>query len=146
MHIHAKNEHVGIIEWSICTIKKHARATFRAISFKKYTSLITGSLIKVLVELLNSFLSKDGMSDTLCPSTIVEGRPESDMGHKKIAFGSYLWFTLVQPTLPHLRKSWLQIKGASVLDISLDETKVVQLCFYEIVGDSVKREDVKSSD
>ena len=35
--------------------------------------------------------------------------------------------------VPHLRESWLQGTGASALDKSLDQTKVVKLCCLEIV-------------
>ena len=38
-------------------------------------------------------------------------------------------------TMPHLRKLWLQSTSASVLDKSLDYTKVVKLCCCEIVSD-----------
>ena len=65
LHINEKNEHVGIIEQSVHTIKELTRATYHAIPFKIYTSLIERSLIEVVVDLLNRFLSKDGVSDTL---------------------------------------------------------------------------------
>ena len=39
---------------------------------------------------MNRFPSKYGVSDTLMPSTLVEGRPKVGTGQKKIAFVSYL--------------------------------------------------------
>ena len=45
LHIHAKNENVGLIKQSVCTIKERARETCHAVPFKRYTSLITSSLI-----------------------------------------------------------------------------------------------------
>ena len=51
---------------------------------------MTRSLIEGLVDLLNGLPSKYGVSDTLSPSTIMEGRPNVDMGQKMIAFGSYV--------------------------------------------------------
>ena len=41
LHIYAKNEHVRIVELSICTINNIERATYHAVPFNKYTSLIT---------------------------------------------------------------------------------------------------------
>ena len=38
-------------------------------------------------------------------------------------------------TMPYLTKLWLQSTSASVLDKSLDYTKVINLCCYEIVSD-----------
>ena len=54
LHIY-KNEHVGIIERSICTIKERTRATRYTVPFKRYTSLMEISLIKGLVDFLNMF-------------------------------------------------------------------------------------------
>ena len=48
--------------------------------------------------------------------------------------------------MPHLRKSWLQSTSTSVLDKSLDQTKVEILCCYEPVSYQVRREEVKYSD
>ena len=90
LHIYAKNEHVGIIEWSICTIKECARSTYHTATFKIYTSIITISPIEVVLYLMNRLQYKYGVSDTLSPSTIVEVRPNLDMGQKKIYFGLYL--------------------------------------------------------
>ena len=89
MHIYEKNEHVGIIEQSIFTIKEHTIATCHAIPFKRYTNIVTRSLIDGVVDLLNRFPSKYRMSDTLRPSTIVEVRLTVYMVQKNIAFGSY---------------------------------------------------------
>ena len=50
---------------------------------------MTISQIEVVVDLLNTFPSKDGVSDNLIPSTIMEVRTEVYMAHKKIALGSY---------------------------------------------------------
>ena len=43
-----------------------------------------------MADLLSRLTSKDGVSDTIIPSTIVEGIPKLDMGHLNIAFGSYV--------------------------------------------------------
>ena len=133
LNIHAKNEHFRIIEWSICKIKELARAKCHAIPFKRYKSKTKRSLKEVLVDLLKRFPSKDGVSDTLISSKIVEGRPKVDMGQKSIAFGPYAMFTLVQPTKwkpdafqrLHLKRQmilvgiilWIHLLGNECIDI-----------------------------
>ena len=87
-HIYAKNEQFGIIEGSICTINELSRATWHAVLFKTYTSIITISLVELVVDLLNRFLSKDRVSDTLTPSIIVELIPKLDKEQKIYSF----WF------------------------------------------------------
>ena len=77
--MYAKNEHVGIIECPIFTIKERARAKCHAISFKIYKVLMTRSLIEGVVDLLNRFPSKDLVYDTLSTSKIVKGRPKVDI-------------------------------------------------------------------
>ena len=48
---------------------------------------MAGSLIEGAVDLLNRFLSKGGVSDTLSPSKIVQAIPKVDMEQKNISFG-----------------------------------------------------------
>ena len=50
---------------------------------------MTRSLIERVVYSLNRFPYKNGVSDTLSPLTIVEGRPKVDMGQNNIVFHSY---------------------------------------------------------
>ena len=65
-------------------IKESAKATCHTIPFNRYKRLMTRSPIDGVVDLLNSFPSKYGVSDTLSPSKIVEGRPKVDMEQKII--------------------------------------------------------------
>ena len=48
------------------------------------------SLIEGLVYVLNKLPSIDRVSDTLIPSTILEGIPKLDMGEKNVSFGLYV--------------------------------------------------------
>ena len=50
---------------------------------------MTRSLIEGVVYVFNSFPPKDGVSDNLITSTIVQGTPKVDTGEKRIAFYSY---------------------------------------------------------
>ena len=51
------------------------------------------SLIEGVVFMLNSFPSKTGISNTMSPGMIVEGRPKIDFSKKKVAFGTYVLVT-----------------------------------------------------
>ena len=82
---------LDMLSWNLAyTLKARARATFHAVTFKIYTSLITKSLIEGVLYLLNMLPYKYEVLDTLSPSTIVEGIPKVDLGYKMIAFGSYV--------------------------------------------------------
>ena len=47
------------------------------------------SLIAGVLKSLNTFPSKGSISETMSPSMILEGKPNSDMSKQRIAFGSY---------------------------------------------------------
>jgi hypothetical protein len=89
LQICGANEHLGIIERSVRTIKERARCSCHAVPFKRHTKLMTKSLVKEVVSLLNAFPSKDGISSTLSPAAIVEGREKEDFNKPRISHGSY---------------------------------------------------------
>ena len=47
------------------------------------------SLIEGVMDIINAFPSKNSISDTISPATIVEGKPKLDFSKPKISFGSY---------------------------------------------------------
>ena len=47
------------------------------------------SLIELVIDFLNFFPSKNGLSKDMSPSTIVEGKTKVDLGIRRIHFGSY---------------------------------------------------------
>ena len=47
------------------------------------------SLIEGIVDILDAFPSKGSVSNTLSPSTIVEGKPKMDLSKNIIVFGAY---------------------------------------------------------
>ena len=89
IHIYGRNEHVGPIERATRTIKERARSTCNGTPYKRITILMVRSLIEAIVEMLNAFPSKGSISDTLSPSTIVEGKPKLDLSKDIIVFGAY---------------------------------------------------------
>ena len=89
LHIYARNEHVGIIERPTRTIKERARSVYHSIPYRRITILIVRPLIKGIVDVMDAFPSEDGVSETLSPSTIVEGKLKLDLSKGIISFGSY---------------------------------------------------------
>ena len=89
MHIYGRAEHVPPIERSVRTIKKRSRSTCSGLPFKRITILMVRSLIEAITEVLDAFPSKNGISDTLSPATIIEGKPKFDFIRAMISFGAY---------------------------------------------------------
>ena len=89
--IRAKNEHYGMIERAVRTVKEKCRCACHNVPYSKYTKLMVTSLIESTLYWLNAFAIKGSsrVSDTLSPSAIVLGRELPDMNHGCIAFGSY---------------------------------------------------------
>ena len=90
MHIYGRGDHVPHIERSVRTINERSRSTCSGLPFKRITILMVRSLIEAINEVLDAFPSKNGISSTLSPSTIVEGKPKFDFGRAMITFGSYV--------------------------------------------------------
>ena len=89
LHICAKNEHVGTIERGIRTIKERCRCMVHDVPYRRYTRLMVRSLLESVVDLLNHFPSKNSVSKTMSPATIVEGKPRLDLSQKRLPFGAY---------------------------------------------------------
>ena len=89
LHTYAREEHVGIIERSVRSIKERCRSTVHGMPYKRMTILMVKSLVEGVVGMMNAFPSKQGISDTLSPSTIVEGKSKLDLKRKIITFGTY---------------------------------------------------------
>ena len=60
-----------------------------AIPYQYYTKLIIQSLISCVVKWINEFSTKGGISKTMSPSMIVEGKLNTDFNQERIVFGSY---------------------------------------------------------
>ena len=88
-HIYGKDEHVGLIERSNRTVKNKARTITHALPYGKIPKVMTIALVSTSVQWLNAFPSLSGVSKTMSPATIVEGKPQPNMKHKSIVFGSH---------------------------------------------------------
>jgi hypothetical protein len=89
LHIYGKDEHVGIIERSVRTIKERCRTMTHSMPYKKIPKIMVVAMVECATLWLNAFPSSNGVSDTMSPSTIVQGKPNPDMNHKRIVHGSY---------------------------------------------------------
>jgi hypothetical protein len=89
IHIHGVEEHSGIVERSIRTIKERCRSMCHAVPYERYTKLMTNSLIECAIHWLNAFPSKTGIASNLSPSAIVLGRGSPDFNNRHISFGAY---------------------------------------------------------
>ena len=87
--IYAANEHVGVIERGIRTVKDRTRSTVHGLPYIYYTRLMVKHLVARMVEMLNAFPSKNGVSDTISPTELVLGKNKFDFGRKHIRFGSF---------------------------------------------------------
>ena len=55
------------------------------------------SLVEAIVEVLNTFPSKNGISKTISTATIIEGKPKPDLKKKMITLAHILLNTLEIP-------------------------------------------------
>ena len=89
LHIYGRNEHVGPIERSIRTIKERGRSVCNGIPYKRITILMVRSLIEGITDTINAFPSEGSISETISPSTIVQGTTKLDLSKDIIVFGAY---------------------------------------------------------
>ena len=58
-------------------------------SYRRYTSLMTQSLIEGVINMIHFFPTKNAVSDTMGPAMLVEGKHKLDFGKKRLKFGAY---------------------------------------------------------
>ena len=98
MHNPAADAHVDFIERSGRTIKESARTLCQSLPYKRYPIIMTKALMAKTIHWLNYFPSKNGVSSTMGPATIVLGKPKPDFNKLTIPFGLLLWLTSRQQT------------------------------------------------
>ena len=90
IHIYAANEHVGVIERSIRTIKERCRCISHSMPYTMHPKILTRCMLEFVVTRLNQLPSSDGVSEVISPATIVLGRGPLDCQYDTIDFGSYV--------------------------------------------------------
>ena len=89
LEIKDREEHDGVIERSVRTVKERSRCTCHSLPYEYYPKLMTRSMVEGVVNWLNAFPFKSGVSQTMGPSTIILGKPAPDVSRKSAVFGSY---------------------------------------------------------
>ena len=80
---------MGPIERAVRGIKERTRSTLQALPYERIPKIMTKELISGVVNILNAFPVENGISDTLSPGTIVDGRRKLNLINKRINFGAY---------------------------------------------------------
>ena len=89
LNIFTKGQHISIIESSIQSIKQGARCTTHSVPYKRYTNLITRSLVECIINSIKSFPRKGSIIKILGSNTVLLGKPSPDFNMKRIFSGSY---------------------------------------------------------
>ena len=89
LQIYGTNEHVGHAENGIKHVKERTRSVCHSVPYRKYTKIMVTNLIEYVISNMNDFPSKNSISDTMSPATIVEGVSKPDFKYKRVCFGSY---------------------------------------------------------
>ena len=89
IHSCAPEEHVPQIERQNRSTKEQLRTICHSLPYKRYTKLMTIHLAEYGNHWSNAFPSHTGVSTTLSPSNIIEGKRKPDFNHQHIGFGSY---------------------------------------------------------
>ena len=87
LHICAPEEHVGIAERGIRTVKERTRTMIQSLEYRRYPRVMVRSLVEYMGYLLNRFPSSNGVSDDESPAEIVLGVAKIDIGAKHIQWG-----------------------------------------------------------
>ena len=90
LEITGRDEHDGVIERSVRVVKERSRCTCNSLPYRYYPKIMTNSMVENVINWLNAFPMKSGISQTMGPSTIVLGKPAPDVSRKCAVFGSYV--------------------------------------------------------
>ena len=90
LNIVGREDHVGVIERSIRTLKERTRCMCHQLPYKGYTKLMIIEMVIGETKLLNAFPNKDGIDHDLSPDAIILGTPKLDYNNIKLPFGSYV--------------------------------------------------------
>ena len=83
------NEHVPEIELKIRVVKERCRETQHGLPFQRIPKLLTIHIVFQTMKLLNLFLRKGGISDTLSPKTIMSGETLDYKKQLSLQIGQY---------------------------------------------------------
>ena len=86
----APDSHVGEIERSVQTVKDRLRSGVHGLPFRRLPKVLIQELVQHVTNCLNMFPRKNGISDTMSPTTIVTGRGLPNFHSFSLEFGTYV--------------------------------------------------------
>jgi hypothetical protein len=90
MNIIPADSHVGEIERSVRTIKERLRSCVHGLPFKRLPKLMITHMVADVTRCLNQFPWKNGVSDTMSPTSILTGAAIPDFNNMQLEFGTYV--------------------------------------------------------
>ena len=78
LHIYAREEHVGVVERQIRSLKERLCSVIHGLPYKRYPKLMFISMVAHVVEMMNRFPKNNGLSSNMSPSEIIEGVDKLD--------------------------------------------------------------------
>ena len=92
INLASANEHVPEIKQKIRVVKERFRAARHGLPFQRIPKLFNIHIVFQTVKLLNFLPTKDGISDTLSPKTIMSGEILDLKKHLSLQIGQYCQF------------------------------------------------------
>ena len=89
VNLASANEHVPEIERRIKVVKEQCRATRHSLPYQRIPKVLTVHIVLNVVKMLNFFPPKGGISETLCPKTIMSGETLDYKKHLSLKVGQY---------------------------------------------------------
>ena len=87
---YAAEEYVAVIERRIRTVKERMRSILSGMPYKAIPKVMVRGLTKKVKSMINKFPVKNGgVSKTISPEEIIEGKRKMDGNRKRINFGQY---------------------------------------------------------
>ena len=87
---YAAEEHVAVIERRIRTVKERMRSILSGMPYKSIPKVMVRGLAKKVKQMINKFpVRKGGVSTTISPEEIIEGKRKMNGNRKRINFGQY---------------------------------------------------------
>jgi hypothetical protein len=89
VNLASPNEHVPEIKQQIQVVKEQSRAAHHSLTFQHIPKLLMIHIVLNAIKMLNFFLTKGGISDTLSPKTIMFRETLDYRKHLSLQVGQY---------------------------------------------------------
>ena len=86
---YAAREHVSVAERRNRTVKERMRSLVAGVPFKALPKIMVRGAARKAKQMINKFPAKNGVSTTISPEEIVEGKPKMDLNLRTISYGQY---------------------------------------------------------